>query len=68
MKLSRTARLGGLALAGSLALVACGSDNNSSTSSTSGDSAGASGGSSSAAALSGSLAGEGSTAQKNAID
>jgi phosphate transport system substrate-binding protein len=64
VKLSRTARLGGLALAGSLALVACGSDNNSS----SGGSAAASGSSSSAAALSGSLAGEGSTAQKNAID
>jgi len=67
VKLSRTARLGGLALAGSLALVACGSDNNSSSDSSSTSGAAASG-SSSAAALSGSLDGEGSTAQKNAID
>jgi phosphate transport system substrate-binding protein len=53
-----------MALAGALALVACGSDNNSSSSS------GAAGGgsSSSGAALSGTLNGEGSTAQKNAID
>jgi phosphate transport system substrate-binding protein len=53
-----------MALAGALALVACGSDNNSSSSS------GAAGGgsSSSGADLSGTLNGEGSTAQKNAID
>ena len=68
MKLSRSARLSGMALAGALALAACGSDNNSSSSSTSGGSAGASGSSSSAPALSGTLNGEGSTAQKNAID
>jgi phosphate transport system substrate-binding protein len=69
VKLSRSARLSGMAIAGALALAACGSDNNSSSSSTSGGSAAASGaGSSSGAALSGSLNGEGSTAQKNAID
>ncbi|HYJ76115.1 MAG TPA: phosphate ABC transporter substrate-binding protein PstS [Kineosporiaceae bacterium] len=64
MKISRSARLGGMALVGALALAACGSDNNS------GSSTGSAGGSSSSsgAALSGSLNGEGSTAQKNAID
>src|SRR5690349_9909589 len=53
-----------MALVGALALAACGSDNNS------GSSTGRAGGSSSSsgAALSGSLNGEGSTAQKNAID
>ncbi len=68
MKLSRTARLSGLALAGSLALVACGSDNNSSStgSTSSGATPAASG--SSAAAVTGNLNGEGSTAQKNAMD
>ena len=68
MKLSRSARLGGMALAGALALAACGSDNNSSTSSTSGAGGRLGASSTSAAALSGSLNGEGSTAQKNAID
>ena len=65
MKISRSARLGGMALVGALALAACGSDNN-----TGGSSTGSAGGSSSSsgAALSGSLNGEGSTAQKNAID
>jgi phosphate transport system substrate-binding protein len=67
VKLSRSARLGGIALTGALALVACGSDNNS-TGSTSTGGAGAGGSSSSGAALSGSLNGEGSTAQKNAVD
>jgi len=65
VKISPSVRLGGIALAGALALAACGSDNNSSSSSTGG--AGSSS-SSSGAALSGSLNGEGSTAQKNAID
>jgi phosphate transport system substrate-binding protein len=65
VKLSRSARLGGMALAGALALTACGSDNNSSSTSAGG---GAAGSSSSGAALSGTLNGEGSTAQKNAID
>jgi phosphate transport system substrate-binding protein len=65
VKLSRSARLGGIVVAGALALAACGSDdNNSSTSAARGGSAG----SSSSAALSGTLNGEGSTAQKNAID
>ena len=67
MKLSRSARLGGMAIAGALALAACGSDNNSSSSSSTGG-AGASSSSSSGAALSGTLNGEGSTAQKNAMD
>ena len=66
MKLSRSARVGGLALVGALALTACGSDNNSGSSSSSTTSgAGASG---SSAALSGTINGEGSTAQKNALD
>jgi phosphate transport system substrate-binding protein len=65
VKISPSVRLGGIALVGALALAACGSDNNSS-SSTGG--AGGSSFSSSGAALSGSLNGEGSTAQKNAID
>jgi len=66
VKLSRTARAVGVAVAGALALAACGSDDNTSSSSTSGASAG---GASSAggAAVSGTLNGEGSTAQKNAI-
>jgi phosphate transport system substrate-binding protein len=54
-----------MALAGALALTACGSDNNSGTSTSAG---GAAGSSSSGAALSGTLNGEGSTAQKNAVD
>ncbi len=66
MKLNRSARLGGVALAGALALAACGSDNNSGTSSSTSSAGGAS--SSSSAAVSGQLNGEGSTAQKNAID
>jgi len=64
VKLSRFARVRGLALAGALALTACGSDNNSGTSTA----GGAAEASSSGAALSGSLNGEGSTAQKNAVD
>ena len=67
MKLNPSARLGGIALAGALALAACGSDNNSGSGASS---SGAGGGSSSSSgpALTGSLSGEGSTAQKNAID
>jgi phosphate transport system substrate-binding protein len=65
VKLNQSARLGGLALTGALALAACGSDNNSGGASSSG--AGGSS-SSSGAALTGSLSGEGSTAQKNAVD
>ena len=65
MKLNQPVRLGGIALVGALALAACGSDNNSGGSSSS---AGGSGSSSSSAAVSGQLNGEGSTAQKNAID
>ncbi len=66
MKLSRSARLGGVALVGALALAACGSDNNSGSTSTTTGGAGAS--SPSGAAVTGSLSGEGSSAQKNAID
>jgi phosphate transport system substrate-binding protein len=64
--LSWSARVGGLALVGALALVACGSDNNSGSSSASTTSSGA--GASSSAAVSGTIDGEGSTAQKNALD
>ena len=58
MKLPRYAALTSVVLAGALALTACGSDNN-------GSDAGTSGGSGSG--VSGTLNGEGSTAQKNAI-
>jgi phosphate transport system substrate-binding protein len=70
----RVARLSGAALVGSLALSACGSDNNSTTagsgSSGSGASSSAGGASSSAntACAKGTLSGEGSTAQQNAIE
>jgi phosphate transport system substrate-binding protein len=67
MKLSRSARVGGLALVSALALGACGSDNNSSSSSST-STGGAGAGSSSSAAVSGTINGEGSTAQKNALD
>ena len=63
MKLSRSARVGGLALVGALALTACGSDDNSGSSSSSTTSGGAASG-----AVSGTINGEGSTAQKNALD
>jgi phosphate transport system substrate-binding protein len=66
-KLSRSARVGGLALVGALALAACGSDNNSG-SSASATTGAAGAGSSSAGAVSGTINGEGSTAQKNALD
>jgi phosphate transport system substrate-binding protein len=65
--LSRSARVGGLALVGALALAACGSDNNS-PSSASATPGAAEAGSSPAGAVSGTINGEGSTAQKNALD
>lgn len=58
VKLSRHARLAGVLLVGALALAACGSDDNSD-----GDSAAAAG-----SGATGTLKGEGSSAQKNAID
>ena len=67
-KLPRSARLSGLALVGALALAACGSDNNSGSSSASTSTGGARAGASSSAAVSGTINGEGSTAQKNALD
>ena len=71
MKLSRSGRTVGVVVVGALALAACGSDDNASTttSSTSSAAAGASSSSSSGsgAAVTGTLNGEGSTAQKNAI-
>lgn len=65
MKVSRSGRALGVALAGALALAACGSDDNSGSTTRSTDTAprAASGGS----GVSGTLNGEGSTAQKNAI-
>jgi phosphate transport system substrate-binding protein len=66
VKLSRSARVGGLALVGALALSACGSDNNSGSSAST--TTGGAGATTSAAAVSGTINGEGSTAQKNAID
>jgi phosphate transport system substrate-binding protein len=66
MKLPRSARVGGIALVAALALAACGSDDNSGPSSASTSTGGA--GASSSAALSGTIGGEGSTAQKNALD
>ena len=68
MKLSRSARMGGVALVGALALAACGSDNNSGSTSTSTSTGGAGGSSPSASAVSGTINGEGSTAQKNALE
>ena len=68
LELSRSARVGGLALVGALALSACGSDNNSGSSSASTSTGAAGASSSSAAAVSGTINGEGSTAQKNALD
>ncbi len=65
----RALATGAVALTGALALSACGSDNNSGG--TSGSGAGASTGGASAAGancFSGTLNGEGSTAQKNAIE
>ena len=65
MKLTLPGRVAGLSLVAALALTACGSDN---TTGDSTSSPAASGGSaSSAAGLSGTLNGEGSSAQKNAI-
>ncbi len=62
MKLPRTVALTSVALAGALALTACGSDDNDSGSGSSDSS------SSSSSEVSGTLNGEGSTAQKNAIE
>ena len=69
MRTSRVLTAGAVALTGALALSACGSDNNSGGASGSGAAA-STGGSSAAAAncFSGTLSGEGSTAQKNAIE
>ncbi len=63
----RIACLSGAALVGSLALSACGSDNNSSTSAAPGAS-GSGSATSNAACGKGTLDGEGSTAQQNAIE
>ena len=63
----RIACLSGAALVGSLALSACGSDNNSSTSAAPGAS-GSGSSTSNAACAKGTLNGEGSTAQQNAIE
>jgi phosphate transport system substrate-binding protein len=57
----------GVALVSTLALAGCGSNNNTTASSTASSSASAAGGSSSTACPTGTLNGEGSTAQKNAI-
>jgi phosphate transport system substrate-binding protein len=63
---TRLAALGGVVVAGALALSACGSDNNSSSSSSSGSS-GSQAGSSSANCVKGTVQAAGSTAQQNAI-
>jgi phosphate transport system substrate-binding protein len=71
MRTSRALTVGAVALTGALALSACGSDNNSGGASGPGGAGGASTGGTSAAAancFSGKLNGEGSTAQKNAIE
>jgi phosphate transport system substrate-binding protein len=67
VSVSRISALGAIALTGALALSACASENNGSSSS---DGTSAAGGAATAAAdcFSGDLKGEGSTAQKNAID
>lgn len=66
MKVSRSGRALGVALAGALALTACGSDDNTGGNS-SATGSGAASTSSRGSAVSGTLNGEGSTAQKNAI-
>ena len=67
MKLSRTGRAAGVALTAALALAACGSDNTTTPTSSSASGAGSSSASAGGAAVTGTLNGEGSTAQKNAI-
>ncbi|MGZ4747430.1 MAG: phosphate ABC transporter substrate-binding protein PstS [Oryzihumus sp.] len=64
MKIQRLGQLTGVALVGTLALTACGSDNNASPAA----GGSSSGSSSSAACGKGTLNGEGSSAQKNAIE
>jgi phosphate transport system substrate-binding protein len=66
VKLQRYGRLAAVVIAGSLALTACGSDDNSGSSGSSGSTSSASAGNVSCG--SGTLNGEGSTAQKNAMD
>ncbi len=65
--LSRTGRLAGVALVGALALAACGSDDNTDTTSSANTVAPGASSAAGAAAVTGTLNGEGSTAQKNAI-
>lgn len=71
MKTQRLAGLSTIALAGALALTACGSDNNTSSSSSAGASSGASSSAASGAGAecaTGTLNAEGSSAQKNAFE
>jgi phosphate transport system substrate-binding protein len=69
LRTSRALTAGAVALTGALALSACGSDNNSGGASGSGGvGAGSTGGTAAANCFSGTLNGEGSTAQKNAIE
>jgi phosphate transport system substrate-binding protein len=69
LRTSRVLTAGAVALTGALALSACGSDNNSGGASGSGGAgAGSTGGTAAANCFSGTLNGEGSTAQKNAIE
>jgi phosphate transport system substrate-binding protein len=69
LRTSRALTAGAVALTGALALSACGSDNNSGGASGSGGAgAGSTGGTAAANCFSGTLNGEGSTAQKNAIE
>jgi phosphate transport system substrate-binding protein len=68
VKLPRSGRLAGAALAGALALSACGSDTNTSDSASAGTSSGSASGSGSISCATGTLNGSGSTAQANAMD
>ena len=68
MRITRTSAVGAVALVGALALSACGSDNTSTGGSGAGAAAGTSAASSTGDCFSGQLDGEGSTAQKNAIE
>ena len=70
MRLIRTSALSAVALTGALALSACGSNNNTAANPGAGAGAGATSGSTSAAGacFTGTLKGEGSSAQKNAIE
>ena len=68
MKMQRLGQVAGVALVGTIALTACGSDNNSGTAAAAGSSSSSSSNAAGADCPAGTLNAEGSSAQKNAID